>query len=56
MDLDSLSSLNCRPLLAELFHHFFPDEERLISKLIDSLFSLLLELEQPEASLDDRSF
>ena len=56
MDLDSLSCLNCWPLLSELFHHLFPHKERFVCKLINSLFSLLLELEQTEAPLDSCRF
>ena len=52
MDLNTFPSLNGRPLLAELFHHFLPDEERLVSELIYALLSLLLELVEAEASLD----
>ena len=56
MNLDALSCLDGRPLLSELLHHFFPHKERLIGQLIDSLLRLFLELEQPEASLDDCGF
>ena len=52
MDLDSFASLDGRPLLSELFHHFLPDEEGLVRELIDSLLRLPLELVQPEAALD----
>ena len=52
MDLNTFPSLDGRPLLAELFHHFLPDEERLVSELIYALLSLLLELVEAEASLD----
>lgn len=51
MDLNSFASLNCRPFLSELLHHFLPDEEGLVSKLIYSFFCLFLELEKAETSL-----
>ncbi len=52
MDLNTFSGLDCRPFLSELLHHFFPDEQRFIGKLVDPLLGLLLELEKTEASLN----
>ena len=56
MYLDSFSSPNCGPFLTEFLHHFFPDEERLIRKLVNAFLCLLLELEQSETSLDRSRF
>ena len=53
MDFDSFARLDRGPLLSELFHHFLPNEKRLVRQLINPLFRLFLELVESKAALDD---
>ena len=56
MYFNALASLDCRPFLAELLHHFLPHKQRLIRELIDTFLGLFLELEQTETPLNSSGF
>lgn len=56
MDFNSFLAADKRPFLLELVHHFSPNVEGLICKLLNTVFSLLLEQEESEPSLDNNGF
>lgn len=56
MNLDASSSLDFMPLLLKLLLHLSPEHERVVIYFFYFCFSLLLEKEQTEASLNNSCF